>query len=203
MIDFAAYRAAYDSMTYSELVEWHSRVWSIFPDQDKHSSDHLDRFFAKYSATRVLEVGGWKGEAAARLLAEHPTIESWHNYEICREAAYSPATDDPRYVGVWPPDWTWCVEPPRVDTAVLAHVIEHMRSNQLRKLIGWLSVAGVTKAYVEAPIWDKPRSWRRSSSFHVLEVGWDEVIPMWERHGFRVVERDSYPPDRRIVVFAK
>ena len=203
MIDFKAYREAYDSMSYADAVRWHSEVWRAYPEQDKHSSDHLSRFFADHSVGRVVEVGGWRGEAADRFLQAHPGIESWHNYELCREAAYSPVTADPRYVGVWPGDWTWCVDPPQADVAILSHVIEHMRAAQLRKLVGWVDVTGAEAVYLEAPLWDQPRSWRRSSSMHVLEIGWDDVIPMWEEHGFHVAGTDSYPPDRRIFILER
>lgn len=203
MIDFEAYRAAYDGMSYADIVAWHEQVWKLYPDQDKHSTEHLEAFFRQHGSSEVLEVGGWRGEAASAMLAQFPGITGWHNYELCRSAAYTPVTDDPRYVGTWPSDWVWHIAPPRADTAVLSHVIEHMRAEQVRLLAGWISAAGVERVYVEAPIPDEPRSWRRSSSFHVLELGWDGVIPMFEAHGFLVFDRLAYPPDRRVVVFGK
>ena len=203
MIDFAGYRAAYDEMTYADIVGWHDKVWDLYPEQDKHSADHLEQFFAAYPATHVVEVGGWRGGAAAKMLAAFPSIESWRNYELCRGAAYAPITEDHRYVGVWPDDWVWRLAPPKADTAVLSHVIEHMRASQLRLLVGWLDAAVVNQVYVEAPLRQKPRSWDESSSFHVLEIGLKGVIQLFASHGFEVAERAFYPPDRRVVVFTR
>lgn len=203
MIDFAAYRAAYDAMSYEDLVGWHARVWALYPDQDKHSHDLLGRFFGKYGATNVVEVGGWTGDAAAAMLTTYPEIQSWRNYELCQQAIGAPATDDARYFGVWPEDWVWNLDAPEADTAVLAHVIEHMRAEQVGRLAGWISKAGVRRVYVEAPIWDEPRSWRRSKSFHILEAGWNQIIPMFSERGFTVTERHYYPPDRRVVIFGR
>lgn len=203
MIDWDAYRAAYPTMSYPDVVAFHDRVWELYPEQDKHSTEHLEAFFDRYPATSVVEVGGWRGEAAAYFLGRQPAIEAWHNYELCRQAAGQPATDDARYTGVWPTDWVWNLAPPRADTAVLSHVIEHVSAAQLGLLVAWLDAAGVQQAYVEAPLRNRPRRWRQSNSAHVLEIGWTDVIPLWAAHGFGVAYRDAYPPDRQIVVFAR
>lgn len=212
MIDWNDYRARYDAMSYEDVAAFHRRVWDLFPDQSHHSPSHLAAFFDARVAgrpVRVLEVGGWRGEAAAASLERHPSIVAWVNYEICEPAATSPVTDDPRYRGMWPTRWPWEVTPPggRYDVAVLAHVIEHMKVRQLVMLVSWLAAAGVREVYVEAPLRETPRSWRRSDTAHILEVGWASVIGIFKRSGFAMSERHSYEasghPTRHVLIFGR
>lgn len=199
-IDWDAYRARYDRMTYADVATFHRQVWRLFPDQEHHSPEHLARFFASLDEPRrVIEVGGWRGSAAGRTLAAYPAIERWDNYEICQGAVNAPVTKDPRYHAVWPDRWPWEVTLSlRHDTGVLAHVIEHMRARQLELLVRWLASNGVRDLYVEAPLRETGRSWRHSSSAHLLEIGAADVLALFERWRFGLRERDAYPPDRQV-----
>ena len=201
MIDWDAFRAGYDRMTYIELVDFHDRIWDLFPDQSKHSVSLLHTFFETVpEPARVVEVGGWRGEAAEEILSsEGLVIECWDNFEICRGAVAHPVLTDPRYHGESPARWLWETEPGDYNVAVLAHVIEHMRGAQLEALAGWLAASGVQSAYVEAPLYNGPRRWLHSSSSHVLEFGWNGVIELFARHGLAVRERHAYPPDRTVL----
>lgn len=190
MIDWNAYRIAYDHMTYAEVVAFHDKVWEKHPVQEHYSPDHLAAFFAGASGGRVLEVGGWRGEAAHQILSAHPELWGWDNYEICRGAAESPVTADPRYNSIHPTDWPWLLPAGDYQIAVLAHVIEHVRSNQLSELVGWLEQNEVERVYVESPLRDIGRSWRGQTSAHVLEIGWPEVTKMFAASGYRVESRD-------------
>lgn len=205
MIDWQAYHAAYDAMTYSDVAAFHDKVWSAFPNQEQHSRTALAAFFAGHRPVRVVELGGWRGEAAARTLAAHPEIRSWDNFEVCRPAALSPVTSDPRYTGLHPDRWPWELPTQPFDVAVLAHVIEHMKARQVEALVGWLAACGVSAVYVEAPLRDKPRHWRRSDTGHVLEIGWTGVIALFAGYGYAVTGRESYAesghPTRHIVTF--
>lgn len=204
MIDWNAYRAAYRSMTYSEVAHFHEDVWVKFPDQRHHSERHLAEFFAEVATpASVVEVGGWRGEAAARTLAAHPGIVRWDNFEICEPAAHSPVTTDLRYRGIFPDRWPWETEPGRYDAAVLAHVIEHMVSDQLTALIGWLDRCGVRRMYVEAPLEDRARGWRNSTSAHILEVGWPEVIAILAGAHYRVLRRVVLTPRLQVLMVGR
>jgi hypothetical protein len=189
VIDWNAYRTAYDRMSFADVVAFHDKVWDKHPIQEHYSPAHLAAFFANLGG-RVLEVGGWRGEAARQILSTTDIIR-WDNYEICRGAAESPVTDDPRYRSIHPTDWPWLLPVGDYEVAVLAHVIEHIRANQLALLVGWLEQNGVENVYVESPLRDIGRSWRGQSSAHVLEIGWPEVTRMFARSGYRVDSRDS------------
>jgi hypothetical protein len=200
MIDWDAYRAAYPAMSYAELVAFHSRVWGVYPCQEYHSAALLAGFFASGDARSVLEVGGWRGEAAAASLSAHPEMVRWDNYEVCEEAVRASVPTDPRYCATAPDRWAWeLMLDTRYDTAVLAHIIEHMLAAQLVRLVDWLIAAGVSRMYVESPIRDTPLAWRHSTSAHVLEWGWNEVIPFLASRGFRVTGRWDERPERTVL----
>lgn len=200
MIDWDAYRAAYPEMTYPELVAFHRRVWDAYPCQEYHSADLLARFFAPGVARSVIEVGGWRGEAAAATLAAHPEMVRWDNFEVCAEAVAASVPTDPRYHATAPDRWPWEIAlDRRYDTAVLAHVIEHMLAAQLRTLVAWMSDAGVRRMYIESPIRDTPLAWRHSTSAHVLEWGWNEVISFLADEGYRVTGRWDERPERTVI----
>jgi hypothetical protein len=205
VIDWAGYRARYDAMTYADVAAFHDGVWDAFPAQEQHSRAAMDAFFAGHQPFHVVELGGWRGEAAARVLAAHPEIRSWDNFEVCRPAAESPVTADPRYRGLHPETWAWEQPPRPYDVAVLSHVIEHMKGRQVAALVAWLAACGVRRAYVEAPIRDKPRTWHRSHNGHVLELGWRDVRALFAAHGFVVTHRESYDepghPTRHVLIF--
>jgi hypothetical protein len=203
MIDWDAYRAAYPRMTYAEVADFHDRIWARHPDQRHCSPDLLAAFFATVaSGVAVLEVGGWRGEMAAHILAQRPDLRSWLNLEICRGAVGQPVLDDPRYRGMFPPAWAWdmaLIE--RHEVAVLAHLIEHISAAQLGRLVPWLAENGVRQVYVESPLADGPRSWRRSTTAHLLEIGWEGVVALFGEHGYRVKHRESYAANRTVLFF--
>lgn len=202
MIDWNAYRAAYDGMTFEEVVRFHDEVWERFPIQEYYSPDHLAAFFSERGPVRVVEVGGWRGEAANQILAAYP-VHSWTNYEICRTAALSPITSDKRYTGVHLDRWAWEMPVRTFDVAVLAHVIEHVRAEQLRSLIAWLALCEVRHLYVEAPLIDVGRSWRNSTSAHVLEIGWPDVIRLFGEAGFFQDTRSTHDGIGEVLTFVR
>lgn len=207
MIDWDAYRAAYPTMSYADVAAFHERVWQAYPEQGYHSPTFLRHFFDDLESGwpySVLEVGGWRGEAADAILPGHPNIRRWTNFEICEAAVRASVPSDRRYVGIFPDRWPWeCDLDGRYEVAVLAHVIEHMTGAQLGQLVGWLLKAGVRHAYVEAPLRERPRSWRNSTSAHLLELGWTEVIALFAAAGFGLSHRHAYPPDRHVLVFGR
>ncbi len=199
-INWDAYRAAYPRMTYAQVAAFHRQVWRHFPDQRHCSPEHLDRFFETVPAgARVVEVGGWRGEMAARILANRPDLASWLNLEICQDAVTRPVTTDPRYRGVFPPTWAWDTPLECHDVAVLAHLIEHISWRQLRSLVAWLAMAEARQVYIESPLADGPRSWRHSTTAHLLEVGWDSVTALLAANGYAVRERFDYAPGRTVL----
>lgn len=198
-LDFDAYRAAYDRMTYAQHAAFYELVALEYPEQAQHSREHLDEFFwGLHGRLSVLELGGWRGEAAGHILAHYPNVRRWLNVEICRTAAENPAVQDIRYAAWSPKGWPW--ETPLRKTygvGVLSHVIEHMKARHLARLIPWMADAGVEWLYVEAPLKHKPREWAGSQSTHVLELGWPEVLGLFAESGYQLGRWDTYDEEGR------
>lgn len=183
-IDWDAYRAQYDSLSYAEHQAFYDKVWDYHPVQVHYSGLGLASFFFDDQARHVVEVGGWRGEAAAATLAAHPSIASWRNFEICCGAASDPVVEDSRYRAISPPIWVWRTPPIAADTAVLAHVIEHMRGDQVEMLLDWLIDCGVQRMYIETPIELGGQDFTGYLGSHVLELGWDAVEQLMLDRGF-------------------
>jgi len=198
-INWNRYRARYDAMTYAEVAAFHRVIWESYPEQAQHSTEHLAAFFSGLVSPSVVELGGWRGEAAGTMLARFPGIVLWDNYEICEPAARKPVTPDPRYHGIFPDRWPWELPTSRYDTAVLSHVIEHVRARQLRELADWLHRCGVEHLYVEAPLEDAARTWGSYEGAHVLELGMPEVVDLLSEYGFVVQSRAWHEPESHVL----
>lgn len=199
-----AYRAAYPDMSYAEVAAAHQWVWDNYPDQSHHSVPQLDAFFAsRHTRTVVLEVGGWRGEAAERQLTKYPDIKTWHNFEICEGAVLNPVTKDSRYKPVWPNEWVWDTKPPRANVAVLSHVIEHVSDKQLPKLLSWIRSSGADSIYIEAPMLDGGQSWWGGNTAHVLTMGWDHIVDVLASLGYVVKDKMHAKLDHYVLFVEK
>lgn len=172
MIDWDAYRAAYDGMGPAEQAAFYARVWELHPDQRHFDADACGRLLDAAAPASVQEVGGWRGELAAAVLPSRPGILSWRNREVCEGAASHPACADPRYsLGLGP-----------ADALVMSHVIEHMR---LREAEAYVEAVRPRAAFVQSPLSEDGQDWAGYRGSHVLREGWREVEAMMARHGLR------------------
>lgn len=180
MIDWDAYRAAYDGMTYGEQVAFYDRVWDLHPNQHHYDPEACATFLTSVKATRVIEIGGWRGELAAEMLARFPAIRRWHNVELCRGAIQSTVCQDPRYTCQVPGNWAWTMihEPGAV--LVAAHVIEHMALPQVGAL---LSALLPSAAFIQSPLMEEGQDWTGYTGSHVLRAGWREIVAVCGTHG--------------------
>ena len=178
--EFDLYRDDYEDMTSDKAYDWHSRLWRSSPSQDHVSLSKLDEFFREVDATHVMEIGGWRGEAAEHVLGWNDGISSWRNYEVCREAANSPVFEDERYHSIH--HWVNPGSPFVMDgdTLVCSHVLEHMNEGQVE------FVMRSTKArylYVDVPL-DRDE-WSGTTCFHVFRGGWPRMSTLIESVGFK------------------
>lgn len=199
-----AYRLAYPEMTYAEVAEAHQWVWENYRDQSHHSPEKLDEFFSTISQkTVVLEVGGWRGEAAQAMLEKYLDIARWVNFEICEDAVLNPVSKDRRYSPIWPRTWAWELPPPPADVAVLSHVIEHVSDEQLPLLLRWISASGARHVYIEAPMLDGGQGWMGGNTAHVLTTGWDGVVDLLDASDYRVRDKTLAKLDHYVLFVEK
>lgn len=180
MIDWDAYRAAYDLMSWDDQRAFYDRVWDQHPVQLHYDAEACARFLEATRPATVMEIGGWRGELAGEMLARYDWIGSWHNREVCAGAATNPATDDPRYRANVPTTWPWHV-PLRAEAFVASHTIEHMNARQLDELFRATSARAM---FLASPLTDDGQDWAGYGGSHVLTIGWRDVIALAATHGF-------------------
>jgi hypothetical protein len=175
--DFDAWRERYDEMTYEDMKEFYNLVEIDHPLQQAYDANafsrFLDRAIASIGPVSVLEVGGWKGELAQKMLVK-PGIVEWRNLEICERAVQKSVFSSPRYEAVIPDDFAWKVALPKADVLVASHFIEHVKWREFAALMS--SLPGEFRFVgLQAPIQETETDWTGYHGTHILEVGWQDV----------------------------
>lgn len=195
---FDEWRARYKTLTFAEHQEYYSKIFASYPNQKHFHDSAPQEFFAFYPARRVLEIGGWDGALAARILALNPQLELWTNLEICVEAAKSSIPTDPRYEAPPLTNWPWTSPRPTYDTLFMSHSIEHMQVSDIQALLS--ACPDLDYLYIDTPLSDQPPTWAGYEGTHILEVGWRGLIDLLEEWGF---EFDTYFPNSTVGFFAR
>jgi hypothetical protein len=176
------WRAEYDALSYEEQKAFYNLCYNLYPSQEHHDAEEVDRFLRNTVGGDVVELGGWTGELAKKMLAIHPDILTWTNVEICENAAFASVVEDDRY-NVWiPNDYIWNKGPIEGDIFIAAHVIEHMKSYHLAALIKQLRTKYV---YFEAPLLPPNSTWNGMTGNHILELRWSQVHLLMDQSGYR------------------
>lgn len=193
-IDWNAWRASYDEMTFADQQEFYDRVFEEFPEQARFSTRVLGRLLTHIvhipeTSLDVVELGGWNGGFASETLADYPEIASWTNHEVSAAAVEASVCDDARFRGKALQDWYWhhhhvC------DIFVSSHVLEHL------KLVDVLRVFDVTSAkwmYLQSPLGEDASDWTNYRGSHVLEVGWRVLVEELDAQGYDLLTGISEP----------
>lgn len=179
-IDWNAWRAQYDQMTYLEHQDLYAEVHARYPEQCHYSVEHVARAIAATAPRTVIELGGWDGELAHTMLDQHPTIEQWTNIEICAAARDSRPDPDPRYEAPELGDWYWTRQW-ACDLFVASHTIEHLTVDHLDLTIAATDAAAL---FLDAPLPAYPTDWRDCTGTHILPLNWDGVDELLAGHGY-------------------
>ena len=196
-IDWNAWRASYDEMTFADQQAFYDRVHEAHPEQARFSTRVLGRLLTHIahiprSDISVVELGGWNGGFAAAMLEDYPEVANWVNHEASSAAVEANVCDDSRYTGHALEDWYWrrhyvC------DLFVASHVLEHL------KLADVLKVFDATHArwlYLQAPLGEEATDWTNYHGSHILEVGWREIGEALTERGYELLAEISEPTAR-------
>ena len=173
---FNIYRELYPLMTIEEKIKWHSAAYACYPDQDHFNVNALMRFLRWVGATNVVGMGGWRGEAAARVLPHFPQIKSWRNHELCVEARLNSRWSDKRYTSREAPLYFEGEVPGRKgeDTFVASHVLEHLSEEEIEDTLD-LAKSVVKCIYIDCPVEEDVQD---STSYHVVSDAWGIITPI-------------------------
>lgn len=186
---FNRWRDLYNDLTDDEQRDFANACEERFPDQAHANRFAINRVFESHvpARSRVIEIGGWKGELAAHCLKTF-FIENWLNIEFCPRAiaATVPALKDEARYETWCPKsfrWFKDVEPrPSVDVVVATHVIEHFSDADFLDLVK--RIAGVKWIFFDAPLTEDGERWDNYLGTHKLEMGWYGVRQVMADHGY-------------------
>jgi glycosyltransferase involved in cell wall biosynthesis len=176
--DWDQWRADYPNLSFKAQQDIYATVAEHSPDQNRFDEQSARAFLQLAAPSRVVEVGGWRGELAAALLPDFPTIKSWANHEIAPNLEPSPT--DQRYRHHILTDWPWKRRMVG-DALVLSHVVEHMQAAQFGRLLSKFTGDWV---YIDCPVSDDPPDWTGYDGSHVIEVGWSGLTLLLNHHGF-------------------
>lgn len=189
-MDWDFWRSQYKTWPFMAHHVFYDRVFEKYPVQDHVCKQALSDFFSKHvdHGSSVIEIGGWNGAAAKRILESRRDISEWTNYEICEKAALASVCDDRRYTPVALKDWPWNIDMKKANVLVAAHVFEHMLAHDIEAILK--RNRGISVVFVECPISEKNNvNWTGYNGTHILEVGWCGVEAIFEECGFYVAER--------------
>jgi hypothetical protein len=188
---FDVWREQYDNMTLQDQTQFHREFYKRWTVVHQHGDDGpVDAFFnMAFHAlpVSVLEIGGWDGAAAKRVLSVHQNIVEWLNVEFTAEAVANPVCHDNRYIAEVPSVWPWLVEYQGYNVLFLQHVVEHMKFDQFQRLINHAAV-DAEWVFIQSPLDMEPRSWYGYPGCHILEVGWNEIDAFMASSGFDLVQ---------------
>jgi hypothetical protein len=178
-IDWDAWRADYDTMTFADQQAFYAQVAELHPRQESFDLEKANEAFDKIGGSNliVVELGGWDGRLARDMLAR-TDIATWENWDIadlpqvCTRENYRRELLD---------DYLWTT-PIDGDVFVACHTIEHLKARELQKLFAKLRTSWV---YLEAPLSDDGTDWTGYPGSHILEIGWEgvnELLSAWDYH---------------------
>lgn len=172
-IDYDAWRARYDSLSFAEQQAIYDQIGHISPEQPHVDVDAANHAFRDVRS--VVEIGGWRGELAEALLPLHRRVDSWVNFEVCGWAVgEGNRCGDARYAGVELDDWPWNTDLPAADLFVASHVVEHMRFRDFTLLAEQFPKFGRVHIRAPLPLIGRP-CWDSYPGTHILEAGWEEL----------------------------
>ena len=183
VIDWDAWRMAYPTMTYADHQAFYSEIYYQHPEQRHYSAAYAAKAIEQTTPRTIVELGGWDGELAQKMLSLYPGIEQWTNVEICREAAVSGIGRHPKYEAPDLPDWYWKNGPWSCDLLVASHTIEHLSVHHLTQAV---AATHAKALFFDAPLYDHPTNWTGYTASHILETGWTGVSDICSRYGYHL-----------------
>ena len=165
------WRENYDKMSYNENRLFYNEIYLSSPNQFRSAAIFklMFKFLKKRDRVsfKVLELGGWDGKLARRILNRFQNILSWYNVEICDECIIHKVCFDTRYTVVVPDNYLWNIPLKKgYDIFVASHVFEHMKAKELVSLLRMYSYIPII--FCEVPIYEEV-NWSNFSGTHILE----------------------------------
>ncbi len=187
---FDRYRKLYDSFSFNYKIKLAGKWLKKYPEQAHFNYSPVEHWLKNIVSTpvNVLEIGGWRGDLAAKALSSFEHIKLWHNYDLLKNNNFQKCNDE-RYKLITLDEELWKMSLHYKYNALIAtHMIEHIRWRELTALINWIPKS-INTVLFEAPLPASGQNidWKGDYSSHVLEKGWEQVISEMSDHNFSLV----------------
>lgn len=186
---FNMYRKHYVSLSFEKKQKMAAAWLEQYPEQAHYNFEPVEYWLNNVvtKPVSVIEIGGWRGDLANKVLNENDLILHWHNYDLIENNGLQKCTD-PRYKLITLCDYIWNTEPVSdYNSLISTHMIEHINWREFKKLTEWIPDKIETVLF-EAPLPpdDENFTWKGDYSSHVLEKGWKQVNAEMSKRGFKI-----------------
>ena len=183
------YRKKYDSLSFRSKIKKANKWLKLYPEQGHFNLTPINYWLENIvdRPVSVLEIGGWRGDLAEKVLLSFEHINLWHNYDLIKQNSYQKCHDN-RYKLISMEEDLWHMFLKFEYNALIAtHMIEHINWKEFIELINWIPES-IRTVLFEAPLpaSNEKINWKGDYSSHVLEKGWEQVITEMKRHRFSV-----------------
>lgn len=187
---FNDYRKNYDTLPFENHVKLYEIISKFFPSQEQYNLDAVNSWIETLpKPVRILEIGGWKGELARKILETHgERITSWMNHDICNEAIIEGYKGD-KYISIPLRGFLSFTQGMcETDALLMSHSLEHMKFREFESFMNGIKQKEypIRHIYLDVPIAEKDRdvNWENYSGTHVLDVGWETIEALIFSHGY-------------------
>lgn len=205
MNEYDKWRANYDKMNHIDQI-YYART---FIDNGKDQSETRHQLmseeligFLTYNTNKsynIVEMGGWQGYLAKEILQIHniEEIKSWINFDIAFNAIIRNKCNDPRYDCIITHKPIWLLDNNLTDLAfnnanifIASHCLEHIKYEELNHLYCRINNSNIEYCFLDIPIEDEPMDWNGYLGTHILEVGYKDVINLFNLN-FELIRRNG------------
>lgn len=210
------WRRDYNSLSPQDHIRLYDQLFDAYPSQEQHQEHYVSHFLRRFVPEKdlhVLELGGYNGELARKIIANHNCIKSWTNYDLTKHAIANQTCGDPRYKCIVMDDkFLWDLPPTRFhNTFVSCHTIEHLNEEHCREFLSWIKDSTFEyvfmEIYVDLYIEDTPEAkkyhfdhfYMGTVSTHILTLGWNKINSIMLNNGFT----QMYHPHNTVFAYTR
>lgn len=174
--NFNEWRENYDTYSFEQHKELNNILEEISPRQQQHNTEEVINFLKDIPNAKVLELGGWKGELANKVLLTNKDIILWHNYDICSNAIDKNVCKDERFKGIVLTDFAWNLDIfSGYNVCIMSHVVEHMKLYEFKSFLD--KIKHIKYIYIDCPLNDpyNRMKWKNYCGTHILNAEWSDI----------------------------
>lgn len=197
-LDFDWFREKYDQLSLDDLKILYATWHEVNPDQHFFHLPFIEQSFATIIGEtgrddlNVVELGGYDGTLALRILENHPAL-NWLNVDILPHKPVA-GLEGKHYrlhvlsKQIWDekPDIKPC------DVFVSSETLEHFSNHEFQRIMQFITGNNATYLILQVPMLNQPYSWQGEKSAHVLTLTQTNVKTILRKDYELLAEQDNW-----------